>query len=186
MDRRRFLQGAAAATLTLGAGLRLAAPSAGAACTQLRHLSVNQGRILSACYRAITSDPSGAPLCDIADAPIGLIDELVGSLSGRDRFELSAGLVLLEQSPLFLCGHWRRFTALTLEQQRDCLNAWRFGPRMGRPLFTAVKELCYLAHYTAPAHWESIGYRGPLVSGDGIATALDAPYLALLAPGEPR
>ncbi len=184
MNRRRFIKGAAAATFTIGAGIRLAAPSAGAACSQLRHLSVNQGRILSASYRAITSDTNGAPLCDVEGAPIGLIDDLVGSLSARDRFELSAGLVLLEQSPLFLCGHWSRFTALNLEQQRDCLNKWRLGPRIGRPLFTAIKELCFLAHYTEPAHWESIGYRGPLVSGSGVATALDAPYLALLAPGE--
>lgn len=178
-SRRRFLRWSAAGAFAVTMGWRLIRDAEGPALPGLERLTENEGRILAAVYATITAVTDQARIQDA----VHRMDAFLGHLGRWDRLELRAALQLVEQSPLVFHGLAPRFTSLSLENRARCLEGFRNGARWRKPVFSGLKELCYLVHYTDPASWDEIGYSGPLVPRAPRAR-LDR-YEALLAKGPP-
>lgn len=177
LSRRSFLKWTALVGVGAVAGWRFALPAKGPSFANLKTLSQNQARILSAVYSAVTDDQDEPSIRNAVE----FMDRFLAPLSKRDVLEFRAGLVLLEQSPLVFSGYVSRFTSLTRAEQKRCLDGWRTGAQWRRPLFGALKEFSYLALYSRSETWGEIGYTGPLVPDGGRWQVHEARYQGIVS-----
>lgn len=176
MPRRRFLLVAGVATGAVFAW-RFLLPASGGGFSGLRYLSQNQARVLAAVYGVIVPGRTR----EQESEAIRFLDRFIAQLDAGQRMQLSAAFHLLEHTPLLFHGFLPRFSRLSPERQARCLEGWRDGGSLRRPLYAGLKELILLAHYSLPSSWAALGYNGPMVP-EGYASPREAFYKGLLAP----
>ncbi len=73
-------------------------------------------------------------------------------------------LWLLELGGGPLCGRWSRFSALSLDQRTECLQALvESRIALAREIFAGLKQLSLFTFYSIDASWPATGYDGPWV-----------------------
>lgn len=97
------------------------------------------------------------------------------------RKELNLGLEVLNLLPIVFVFRFRRFVDLSLEEKRSFLGKLAEGPILLYPLFSALKELVYLAHYHQPKNYLIIGYSGPNRKDSEGEDPVQSRYLRLMA-----
>ncbi len=127
-------------------------------------------------YQSITLDVTSSE-----EAGLFMNDFIEKNVFDQNLLELKIGLILFEQTPLFLIGRWSRFSELSKDEQKNLLSKMAQN-KLLYPLFRGMKELSYMAYYKNDKNWEKIGYQGPLISSPHDYPELSLDYLKLLAP----
>lgn len=178
LSRRRFLLLSGGA-IGVAFSWRFFSPAKGAHYEGLTYLSQQQARILVAVYQVMAPETTTENQQEV----ILFLDDFISRLDKMQRLQLSAALMLLEHTPLLFHGFLPRFTRLDSERQVRCLNGWRNGGPQRSPLYSALKELIFMGHYSMDWSWEAIGYGGPLIEVDRPPSPRDHFYEGLLAKG---
>jgi hypothetical protein len=171
-DRRGFL----ALSLAFGggaglaglAGLRALPARAAAEPTDAAFFSSDERRILEAVVARMveTGDPRAPALGDTRT--LDVIDGVCAELPPDVTELLPLALRLFEWWPFLFELRFRRFSDLPPEQQDASLEGWRtsrFAVR--RTAFLALRNLAMLGWWSQESTWPLIGYRGPLLAGEG-------------------
>jgi len=157
--------------------LRFLIPAKGPNFCNLKKLSTNQARILSAIYQTITMDRNPKNIKN----SIAFMDKFISNLSSKMIFEFKAVLFLIEHSPLIINGNLFCFSYLDQDDQIQCIRQLLTGIKIKRPIYTALKEISYLGYYTNSKNWAKIGYNGPIVSEGFFNLQIERRYSSLIA-----
>jgi hypothetical protein len=109
------------------------------------------------------------------------LSEFLKELPHQRRQELNLGLEVLDLLPIAFFFRFSRFSELSMDEQKLFLVKLAEGPNFVYPLFLALKELVYLAHYHQPETYLNIGYPGPRRDNASLVNPVQARYLRLVA-----
>jgi hypothetical protein len=95
-------------------------------------------------------------------AAVDATQRYLAELPLRQQWQVKGLLRAVEWGPLFSQGG--RFTRLDPADQRRWLDQLsRSASPLSRQIFTALKQLGAMGIYQLDAHWETLGYPGPLL-----------------------
>lgn len=146
-------------------------------------LTRRQARVTRAVAEALFADEAGAPprgRIDVAVREVGLFARRAGT---QTRLALRVALVVVQASPLLLCGKLRRFTAASLPLRAACFERLERG-RLGILAVVLKLSLC-LAYFEGEALAET-GYDGPGLPRTARSVPIAPARVASAPAGEER
>ena len=177
INRRSFIRWSVFLGLASTLGLRFLVPAKGEEFSQLSLFSQSEARLMSSLLSVITFEKDDSEI----EKSIVWMDQFLSTFSRREKTEFKIALKLIEHSPILFHGWINRFTSLNKDQQIKALASWKNGATWRRPVFSAVRDLCFFSHYQKEKNWSAIGYDGPIVPLDRAKNSIDFKYEALLA-----
>ena len=174
LTRRQLLKISGLLTVSSFAGIRVLLPVKGPLEATTGFLSLTHANIMANVYMAITGDNKAG-----TEKAIRIIQKFLSSLGRRDRFELKLALWSFEQGGLV---NLSRFSSLSDVEKIQALEKWEKVEGLRSVIYSALREISYLAYYTLPENWEKIGYSGPIVESKDNHPEFNRMYEELLAP----
>jgi len=137
-------------------GLRVMLPTPGPILKTTGVLSLKEANILANIYMAVTLDSKEGAI-----KAMEVIEKFLTCLGRRDLFELKMALLSFEQGGLL--GPFR-FSSLNEAEKVRTLEKWQKVEGLRGIIYSALREISYLAFYSMKENWKAIGYSGPMVS----------------------
>lgn len=166
MQRRGFLKlgiGAAIVVGVAGAGVALIKPG-----LVDGKLGPGAREVMRAAALAVLSDllpPPGAARDAALAQHLDQLDTFIAGLPAPTRKELSDAMGLLATAPgrFALVGLSKPWAEASAQDVQQALNAMRLSSsNTKQQVYHALRDLNVVVFFNAPAHWQSVGYPGPL------------------------